>query len=110
MTKSLQDNSLQISDSLVSYCQCLKSNAWRRIYDTTDTELARASLWEAEKAINLHQSFILRSQIIPGTLDTFRMGKRELGVLILLYFQKNVNKAANVIFDLGFKWRRSMAR
>lgn len=46
----------------------LNSNVWLRTYDTTDSWFVLASLREAEKAINLHHSLVLKSQIIQGTL------------------------------------------
>lgn len=99
----------RVSGQLWSYCQHLNSNAWLRSDDAADSWPVLASLrsWGSNEPPSL---LVLKSQITQDTLGSFSMGKWDLGVVILLYFQENVNKPANVIFDLGFKWRRLMSR
>lgn len=63
-------------------------------------------LQEAEKAVSPLHSLVLKFPIIQGALGTFSTGKRDLRVPIPLYFQRNVNKAGNVILDMDFKGER----
>lgn len=60
-------------------------------------------LREAEKAISPHHSLVLKFPIIQGALGTFSMGERDLRVPIPLYFQRNVNKAGNVILGMDLR-------
>lgn len=86
---------------MVSHCQDFSSGSGIMIAPIHSLYLQ--ILQEAEKAISPHHSLVLKFPIIQGALGTFSTGERDLRVPIPLYFQRNVNKAGNVILDMDFK-------